>query len=180
MTRPLNIKRILFAGLLAVLVVGGALAGRDLYLRKTGLQRARAHAEAAFQGKQVTLSPSCIGFWRQELPEKQRFELYMETSNGMGMAVDWTFVAVKTSQGRHYERVEPFEYAEARAYGDSNGEFIPARQDVNPPEGKTIAVQERMQAYSDHPRVVKIFQLRLVNSLAELDSILTDLGFTRQ
>jgi len=180
MKRPLDVRFILIATSVGVFALGAGLAGRDFYLRTNGLKQARLHANAAFQGEHVETSISCVGFWRQELPSQQSFELYMQSSNGRGMFVDWTYLAVKTSDNRQYEHVEQFDYVEARAYGDAAAEFLPLWREAKSQEERASAVQERIQACSQHPRVAKILQLRLVNGLAELESALADLGFTKQ
>jgi hypothetical protein len=180
MKRPLDARFILITTSVGVFLLCTVFAGRDVYLRSTGLKQARAHANAAFQGEHVKTDISCVGFWRQELPSHQWFELYMESSNGRGMFVDWTYVAIKTSENRRYEHVEHFDYAEARAYGDAAAEFMPLWSEAKTQEERVNAVQERIQVWSHHPRVADILKLRLVNNFAALDSVLAGLGFRKQ
>ena len=49
-------------------------------------------------------------------------------------------------------------------------------------EEEVEAIQERIKTWSESssPRAAKILRLRLVKSFDELDSILTELGFTKQ
>jgi hypothetical protein len=181
MKRPLDLKFIVVATSAGVLLLLAGYAGRALYLRTTGIKGARAHANAAFQGEPVKTYISSVGFWRQELAGGKDFRVYMESSNGWGIEpADWTYIAVKTSDNKRYERVERFEYAEARAYGDAATEFMPMWKYAKSPEERAEAVQERCRAWSEHPRVAQILRLRLVSSLGELGSTLADLGFTER
>ena len=180
MNKRLDIRFILIASGVGALLLLVGLGGRAYYLRATGLKQARVHAEAAFQGQEVKTSISCVGFWERQLPSGNAFKVYTETSNGWGIEpADFTYVAVNTSDGRRYERIGRFHYAEARAFGDPANKLMPSWEEAKSDEEKAAAVQDRAWAWSNHPRVARILQLRLVNSLDELDTVLTDLGFTK-
>jgi hypothetical protein len=173
MKKALDVRFILIAISVGVLLLGA----RDICLRFTGLKRARAHANAAFQGEPVEADISCLGFWRQKLSPSDHFEVYMESSNGRGMFFDWTYVAVKTSEERRYERIERFDYYKARAYGDTDKDFW---HNAKSRDEKASFLEQRLETFQNHPEVTNIFRIRLVNSLAEFDTVLTKLGFTKQ
>jgi hypothetical protein len=183
MKRPLNIRFIVIAsviGTLAILVGAGV---RAYYLSVFDLKNAKIHADEAFQGKPVIARISCVGFWQENLPAGTGFKLYMESSNGKVIdPLGYNCVAVKTSDGRRYELIEPFDYLKARAYGDDATEFISISNNTNSMIEKRASIQDRIKSFSDnhYPQAAKILKLRLVSSLDELDTLLSELGFKKQ
>lgn len=175
LNRKLDVRFILVGTSIGVALLGIVFGGRDIYVKTVLLKRARAHANSAFQGEQVTTERSCVGFWRRDLSPKQQFEVYMESSNGRGAFIGWNYVAVRTSEERRYELTEAFDYYKALAYGDSDQDFW---HHAKSGEDKTYDLERRLERNREHPEVTNVYRIRLVKSLSELDAVLTDLGFT--